>query len=1109
MRINTFFNAKNRSKKNIRYLKAYKKGIDHTAILLEAGQGKHINGNMFAFLRCLNENDKWSNLVPYVVATEETHDEIVDCLKKRGIKRYSVVDRDGDKYMEVLATAKYLATDNSFPGYFVKRKEQIYINTWHGTPLKKLGRSDIENSTSIGNVQKNFLAADYLLFPNTYTKEVMMKDYMVDRLFKHESILIDYPRNDALYDDIRANEIIEKYGLSGKRVIAYMPTWRGSARTAFVTEQLEDAEKTIKLIEGNLAEDEILYVNLHFLIGNKIDISECERVRFFPPEYETYDFLSICDTLITDYSSVMMDFAPTGKSIIMYMYDYEQYMNERGFYFDIRKLPFKMAYDENELLLALKNRDTDYEMDNRFLGGMEGKATKAVLELLLEGRTEGLKIEKHNEKRNTKAIYVGNLQNSEVRYLADKALSQMTPDDKARSVLIFDAKFSDEVMEYLKSLDRDIYYYRCIGGHTISFIEYYYLYQYRYKGKCAARAEVFFKREFERLFCDIAIDEAEMLMTNSFDRMCAFSNFENTIFDEVPEYFYRRPNDVFYVYPERKQMLLDRYDSVRRYPDNYGLEAIEDELCFGIKASAPNIKVEYNGDSVTFVGHVTLVSPLEVDSVSDFIRIGPRNVEVRRKYPAKIANVSSEKVGRLYRIQFDFSMSLSAETVYGLAKNNIFVITVKIENSEITVPVSCQKGIIGRGKKINLNEIGFTCEINRSSRFFRIILREKRVSDRIGQRLKILLAFFVSLITPWHKPLFLYEKNCNGYEESASVLFEKLVDSGRKDVCFILSSEYPYMYRVADIYRRQLIKKYSFAHYYNLFSAKALMSTEALGHSLETNSRSLIFKKYILEGKKDYVFLQHGVMYMVSLAAEQRNMFSKKKKKGSGKVVVSSKREALHFMDYTNYTEEDLYICGLLKFDRSIRNEYPDKIVIMPTWRPWEFADGFNDVKNTGYYRMMNEMVESVPLESRDKLIVLPHPLIVNQFKQSEDDPVSKYCITEESYDDILKNTKLLITDYSSISYDAFYRGANVIFYWKNLDECMAQYGQKAYLMLDEELAFGDVCYDESQLPDAIIRQYSDIQEPVYVERFSEIVEFHDGHNTDRFIEMATRDGII
>ena len=146
--------------------------------------------------------------------------------------------------------------------------------------------------------------SDYALFPNEFTRDVFMKDYMLENLYKGQAVLCDYPRNSVFLNPEYAAKLRKTLGLEGKQLIAYMPTWRGANRKAEISRQKQILEEYFSCIDPLLENDQIFYVNLHFLVGNTIDFQEYAHIRPFPPEYETYDFLAVCDMLVTDYSSV-------------------------------------------------------------------------------------------------------------------------------------------------------------------------------------------------------------------------------------------------------------------------------------------------------------------------------------------------------------------------------------------------------------------------------------------------------------------------------------------------------------------------------------------------------------------------------------------------------------------------------------------------------------------------------------------------------------------------------------------------------------------------------------------------------------------------------------
>lgn len=180
----------------------------------------------------------------------------------------------------------------------------------------------------------------------------------------------------------------------------------------------------------------------------------------------------------------------------------------------------------------------------------------------------------------------------------------------------------------------------------------------------------------------------------------------------------------------------------------------------------------------------------------------------------------------------------------------------------------------------------------------------------------------------------------------------------------------------------------------------------------------------------------------------------------------------------------------------------------MPTWRRWETNQARNNFEKTGYYRMIKKIIKSIPKKYDDKIIVLPHPLMNEAMKKSNN-ILNKYLVLNKTYDEILRECCLLITDYSSISYDAFYRGSNVIFYWEEKDKCLEKYGVNTKLMLTDKLAFGDVCYNELDLKNSIKKEYLAKQNQKYKNRYKKIVQFNDNKNSERIIENLKKDKII
>ena len=388
-----------------------------------------------------------------------------------------------------------------------------------------------------------------------------------------------------------------------------------------------------------------------------------------------------------------------------------------------------------------------------------------------------------------------------------------------------------------------------------------------------------------------------------------------------------------------------------------------------------------------------------------------------------------------------------------------------------------------------------------------LTVRESNQYDcRSGQR-KIEKAFILSKIYRKKNFILLYEKECQKYEESAAVLYEKLVDEGYANCYYILNSDNPVLKYLDEKYKKNIIYKDSFKHILYFFMCKTFIGTETLGHAMQLRIANRHVIKKTQSKELNYVFLQHGVMYMISLNSEMRVGF-RDSNHNLYRVVVSSQLEANHFLELGGFHKENLYVTGLAKFDRSSRYPDADRIVIMPTWRRWESNLAYEHFELTKYYQMMQRIVAAIPAEHQDKIIILPHPLMRSAMEQSCS-VLNQYLPDQSSYDEILKNCELLITDYSSIAYDAFYRGSKVIFYWEEKDECLEHYGQNACLMLNKENVFGDICWNAEEVKQCFNRNYFEAQKREYIEKYRKIVEFHDERNTERIISQLKKDQII
>lgn len=389
-----------------RYIKLRQKPIDCKCIFLYSQQGKNLNGNMFYLAKELCTNEEYSDYTIYLGVEKSCIEKF-----KALLLSYNILDRvkfvftDTTPMLSALARAKYLFTDTSLPTYFIKRKEQVYLNTWHGTPLKTLGKATANDFFDIANVQKNFIMSDYILYPNVFMRDIMLRDYMLPEFADNKIMLCGYPRNEIFLQNTGRN-IKRELSLEDKEFIAYMPTWRGNVRNVSSDMQIEITANLLSEIDEKLSDNQILYVNMHPYVGDKIDLSVYKNIRKFPAGYETYEFLSCCDTLITDYSSVFFDFAASRKKIVLFIYDEEEYLADRGMYLDIKSLPFKKAKDVNSLIKAINGRDITKKAYNEFIDTYckydSADICKKICDKVILGKENDILIEdmpKINKKR--------------------------------------------------------------------------------------------------------------------------------------------------------------------------------------------------------------------------------------------------------------------------------------------------------------------------------------------------------------------------------------------------------------------------------------------------------------------------------------------------------------------------------------------------------------------------------------------------------------------------------------------------------------------------------------------------------------------------------------
>lgn len=353
------------------------------------GLGKNVRGNMAAILDVLNHEEAFADFKMYVRTSEETDALVQEFIRQNGWTRTETLPKAG-KFNNLLESAEFLITEVFFPEGWIKQPFQKYINIWHGTPLKKLGLAkQFKTAHKNGNTQKNFIEADYLLYPNEYTKDNMLESYKVSQLLSGQTFLLGYPRTGTMMAAAAGNldDVYQKLAPNGEKIYAYMPTFRDYLKVEQVVAQ---AKELLDYLEKNLSDRQILYVNLHHRVNDSLDYSVYKRVKKFPSDIDSYRLLAASDALITDYSSVFFDYLALRKQIVLYISDYATYRKKRGMYMDIMELPFDKAKTPEEVLNALNagKQYDDREVFERFCGHDSAENAKKLCSLLLDGEPQ-------------------------------------------------------------------------------------------------------------------------------------------------------------------------------------------------------------------------------------------------------------------------------------------------------------------------------------------------------------------------------------------------------------------------------------------------------------------------------------------------------------------------------------------------------------------------------------------------------------------------------------------------------------------------------------------------------------------------------------------------
>ncbi|QQQ60005.1 CDP-glycerol glycerophosphotransferase family protein [Actinomyces sp. HMT 175] len=429
--------------RNIRYAEALEVlPVSPHLVLWESNHGASIGCHPLAIFRWMVDRPEYSHLL-HVWAVNDLGAIPADLLGRRNVV---FVPLHSTEYMQYLATAGYLVNNVSFAPYFVRRREQRYLNTWHGTPFKTLGRSMRGGLLDYENLQRNFQLSTTLMAPNELTRWALVEDHDLLDVYRGRTIVAGSPRLDTSLT-MSAQERTELRGRLGlaeddeRRLVLFAPTWRGG-----VSKRELDREALVADLTAMASRDDVLVVYRAHRLSEKLLAGVDLPVSVVPKDIDTNELLAAVDVLVTDYSSILFDFLPQKRPIVLYMHDIEEYRAERGLYLDPGEVPGLACYDRAELASAI----------GRALAG-EGVAPQKALDRYCpyeDGQASS---------RLARAFFDDDLDHGRQAIIRDHALEPASGDgSRRRRTLLFHASMipngiASALLALLEALDPDLY----------------------------------------------------------------------------------------------------------------------------------------------------------------------------------------------------------------------------------------------------------------------------------------------------------------------------------------------------------------------------------------------------------------------------------------------------------------------------------------------------------------------------------------------------------------------------------------------------------------------------------------------------------------------------
>jgi CDP-glycerol glycerophosphotransferase (TagB/SpsB family)/glycosyltransferase involved in cell wall biosynthesis len=342
-------------------------------------------------------------------------------------KRVRFVTSRSVAYFRALATSQYLINNATFPTEFGKRDGQTYLNTWHGTPLKRMGYDMDDGPFEAANTLRNFLAADYLLAANPFmTEQMYKKAYRLQGIYTGTVIEEGYPRIDRQRLDeetfLLERARLETAGLrlGGRNIVLYAPTWKGTSFSR-PEDDIDELLTTVQQLQNRLGRDRyVVLLKTHQSVAQYARAIPALAGVLVPNDVPTNVVLGLASMVVTDYSSIFFDFLATGRPVFFFTPDISEYSDGRGLYFAPASWPGPVCTTieslAEQILLAADGTESPAQLGlwrDRFTAREDGEATRRVIDVVFRGARTGYRVRdlSMNEKTSL-LIYLGGMRSN-------------------------------------------------------------------------------------------------------------------------------------------------------------------------------------------------------------------------------------------------------------------------------------------------------------------------------------------------------------------------------------------------------------------------------------------------------------------------------------------------------------------------------------------------------------------------------------------------------------------------------------------------------------------------------------------------------------------------